>query len=219
MPLTRRAVRDLKFFLVTFFFCCVATSALAEELTPIHHFHIGQKTSHQNGVWVSRPQPLHQEIVDIVINNNIKSLEDYARWLKNTVHYQYDGKTDNWATPQKTLAKKTGDCEDYAFLNAEVIQVLGYQPHFLALVRNGKRAHAICTFQHNGQFLWFDNAQLRKTTVTSLEQFAKNISTQYGYSALLEFDLKAKKWDVLYSKVGTYTHRPLVLPQIILSSP
>ena len=174
--------------------------AFANEITPISHLYIAQETLRHDGVWISRPQALHQEIADLIANNHIQSLEDYAQWLKNNIRYQNDGRTDTWTSPQETLRKKFGDCEDYAFLTATVMEVLGYKPHFLALVKNGRRAHAICTFEYNGHFLWFDNAQLKKTTVTSLEQLAKNLSEQYNYSALIELNLRTKNWNLVYKK-------------------
>ena len=178
-----------------------ATLAGAQEITPITDLYVASEISHQNGVLVSRPQPLHQEIVDLIDRNKIKSLEDYAKWLKDNIHYQNDGTKDIWSTPEQMLRKKTGDCEDYALLNASVLQVLGYQPHFLALVRNDLRhAHAICTFKYNGYFLWFDNAKLKKTSTASLEQLARDLSEQYHYSTLFEFNLKTKNWNILYKK-------------------
>lgn len=195
-----------------------AALASAEDITRITGFHVTQETSRQNGVLVSRPKPLHQDIVNLLARNKIQSLEDYTGWLKTNIRYENDGRTDIWSPPQETLRAKVGDCEDYALLNATVMEVLGYQPHFLALVKKGHRAHAICTIKHNGYLLWFDNAKLIKTQLTSLDQFAKDISTQYDYTALLEFDLKTKKWDVLYDKVNSYAVRPSVSPQVTLSS-
>lgn len=174
--------------------------AFADDTIPILHLNVAQEISRYNGVLISRPRPLHQEIVDLVTRHKIKSLEDYAQWLEDNLRYQNDGKADNWASPQQTLRKKAGDCEDYALLNTSVMQVLGYQPHFLALVRTKGRTHAICTFKHQGRFLWFDNAKLQKTSFTSLEQLAKEISDRYNYSALFEFDFKTKHWNILYKK-------------------
>jgi predicted transglutaminase-like cysteine proteinase len=197
----------------------LSSLAWAEDRTPITHLHVGQEISRTNGVLVSRPQPTHEEIVKIITRNKIQSLEDYTRWLKTTIRYQTDGETDTWSQPKETLHNQAGDCEDYALLNATVIEVLGYKPHFLALVRKGQRAHAICTFKHNGYFLWFDNDRLIKTTMTSIEQLARDLTTSYDYSALLEYDLKSKKWDVLYNKFEAYANRPSVSPQVTLSSP
>lgn len=172
----------------------------AAEFTPITHLHVAQEISKHSGVLVSRPQRIHTQIVDLIQNHQIRSLEDYARWLGNNIRYQGDGTKDLWSAPEQTLRKKTGDCEDYALLNTSVMQVLGYEPHFLALVRNGRRAHAICTFKQNGYFLWFDNAKLKRSSATSLQQLAQEISDQYHYSSLLEFDLQKKNWNVIYKR-------------------
>jgi len=190
----------LKFCGSLFLVFHLSALSFASEM-PTTHLYVAQETSHLNGVWVSRPQPLHEKIVDLVMRNKIKSLEDYAKWLEDNIHYQKDAAADIWTNPEQTLQNKIGDCEEYALLNASVMQVLGYQPHFLALVKpDGRRAHAICTFKYNGYFLWFDNAKLQKTSMTSLDQLAKNIGEQYHYSALLEYNLQTKNWNVLYKK-------------------
>jgi len=183
-----------------FLFFCLNTKVLAEETIPILHLNVAQDISRFNGVWISRPRPLHQEIVDLVTRHKITSLEDYSKWLEDNLRYQNDGKKDVWADPQQTLRKKIGDCEDYALLNTSVMQVLGYKPHFLALVKAQGRAHAICTFQHQGRFLWFDNAKLQKTSFTSLKDLAQEMSERYNYSALYEFDFTTKNWNILYKK-------------------
>ena len=190
----------LQFYCGLSFIFYFSPLAFANELTPINHLYVAQEIFRQNGVLISRPKPLHTQLIDIVTRHKFKSLEDYSQWLENNIHYQSDGKVDTWAKPEQTLLKGSGDCEDYTLLNTSVMQVLGYQPHFLALVRNGRRAHAICTFKYNGYFLWFDNAKLKKTSCPSLEQLAKNISNQYQYSALLEYNFKTKSWNILYKK-------------------
>ena len=206
------------FCILSFIIGLSGSFIFADDETPITRLHVAQEISRQNGVLVSRPKPQHQDIVNLIVRHNIQSLEEYTQWLKTNIHYQNDGPNDIWSEPKHTLQNKTGDCEDYALLNATVIEVLGFKPHFLALVKKGHRAHAICTFKNNGRFLWFDNAKLIKTSVTSLEQLAQSISKDYGYSSLLEYDLKTKKWDVLYNKYETYARRPSVRPQVTLSS-
>lgn len=191
---------SFKFFGGLSLIFCWSTLTFADELTPVTHLHVANEVSRQNGVLISRPQPLYQKIVDLITRNKIASLEDYAKWLEDNIRYQHDGKIDTWASAEETLQRKIGDCEDYVLLNISVLEVLGYRPHFIALVRNGRRTHAICTFEHNGHILWFDNAKLKKTSMTSLNQLAKKIGEQYNYSTLLEFNRQTKNWNVLYKK-------------------
>ncbi|MDP2652683.1 MAG: transglutaminase-like domain-containing protein [Candidatus Omnitrophota bacterium] len=182
---------------VQILFACVPPAA-ADESIPITGFHINQEISALSGVLVSRPDPQDEEISKFIALHQIRSLEDYARWLKENIAYRRNERPDRWATPKETLAVRNGDCEDYAFLNTAVAQVLGYRPHVLALVRNG-RAHAICTFKHDKTYVWFDNAKLIKTEAATLDEFARWIMSRYNYSSMLELNIDTRKWQVLYS--------------------
>ncbi len=191
----------LKISSSTFFFLFSTTvltvSVSAATSLPASRFHIQQeKIRHKDGVLIVRPKSIDFKIINLIQAHHIRSLEDYAGWLKQNIHYTTDETQDHWATPEETLNIKKGDCEDYTFLNAEVLQVLGYQPRFLA-VRKNHRAHAICAFQADGYYFWFDNAELRKTHTTTLKDFLKHIRERHNYHAVSELDLKTSKWSVL----------------------
>ena len=113
-------------------------------------FVIGQEYYYTNGVWVSHPLPLDERILSLFHQNNIQTIEDYARWLQANITYQKNP-LDHWAPPEETLEKKHGDCKDYAFLNAEVLKVFGYKPHIFALTRRAGN-HAVCAFEKDGIF-------------------------------------------------------------------
>jgi hypothetical protein len=43
-------------------------------------------------------------------------------------------------------------------------------------------SHAICVFEKNGNYLWFDNNKLKETPVSSVEEFKSYIyDTQHMY--------------------------------------
>lgn len=168
-------------------------------LFPIQSLHVAQENSSSDGVLIARPKPLDKKIVDIIDLYQINSLEDYSQWLGQNIKYNSDKTTDTWSVPLETLDKKQGDCEDFAFLTMEFIRVVGFKPHFLALVRK-KKAHAICTFKHNGYYAWFDNEKLKTTQTTSLDEFAKHIADNYDYSTLMELNPQTKQWNIMYDK-------------------
>lgn len=175
----------------------VPSNAAAEKYFPSASFHIQQEgIKRQNGVLMARPKPVDFKIINLIQSHNIGSLEDYARWLKQNIHYKKDEKKDQWATPEETLNKKSGDCEDYTFFNAEVLQVLGYEPRFLA-VRKNRQAHAICIFKVDGYYFWFDNAELIKTRATTLPIFLRHIRDHHNYFAFSELNLKTNTWSAL----------------------
>ena len=182
----------------------LASPAWAEQETLIQSksFQIRQETIKEGGILISRPKSADEKIKDIITLNQIRSFEDYARWLQAHMSYREDDRRDVWSDVQKTLKNKVGDCEDYTFLTSAVLKVLGYKPHFVALIRKGK-AHAICTFKQDGYYYWFDNAKLQKTEATTLVDFAKHIIQEYNYFQLAELDPETEEWSNISV---SYTH-------------
>lgn len=170
-----------------------------ENTTFIKDLVIRQQWYEANGICVSRPVPLDEKILDIIIVNNIISFEDYARWLQKNIRYKEDKAEDHWSTPEETLKNRCGDCEDYAFFNEAVLRVLGYQPKVLTMGGIGFH-HAICVFEENGRYAWIDNAELKRTTAESMLEFAQYLFTKYGACYLLTLNLKARDWDILFKK-------------------
>lgn len=179
----------------------LTTPALAVEGhdIPIRHFHIQQERYEKNGVLVSRPSPQDEKITRLLLTNRIRTLADYSGWLGKNIRYQNDGPGSAWPEPLKVLQNKSGDCEDYAVLNSQVLKVLGYKPSILSLV-SARGAHAICVFEHDGYFFWFDNARLNKTTAKTLTELARDITLQYRYAYTLELDAVTRRWKVVYKR-------------------
>ena len=160
---------------------------------------IRQEVNESNGVWVYQPVPLDEKIQDIIIDNNIQSLEDYLRWLQKNIKYKKDKDRDSWSTPEETLQRSYGDCEDYAFLNAAVLSLLGYKPRVLAMGMFGS-THAICVYEENGHYSWIDNTKLKKTQAQSILEFAKHLFSEDQCSLLLALSLQTKDWKILFKK-------------------
>jgi len=145
---------------------------------------IRQETYSANGISICRPVPLDMEIWDFINKNNIRSIEDYVDWVQKNIRYEKDKGKDTWAAPQVTLKRKYGDCEDYAFLNAAVLRVLGYQPKVLAM-KGLTGGHAICVFQENGYYFWIDNTEIKKTSTRTIVDFGRYLHDEYGSNRLL----------------------------------
>ena len=175
-----------------------ATPALAAENDAARSFHIRQEKTSAHQVLVSRPNPQDLTVADFLFQNNIRTLEDYAAWLKSNVRFRGgDEFSDAWPSPQDVLRRKEGDCEDYAVLTSAVAQVLGYQPQFFAFARTGA-AHAVCAFKVNGRYVWFDNAEMKTTKAETFVDFARHITLNYQYNQLMEYDLATREWTPLY---------------------
>ena len=170
-------------------------SSFAEET--IRKLTIAQEHDHKNGVWTVGPKAIDRKVVNLIMMNKIQTLDDYAAWMAANLSYKQDQLQDKWEPPESMLDSKKGDCEDFAFLTAAVLKVLGYEPHFLALIKNS-RTHAICAFQKDGHFVWFDNAKINRTPARSLEEFAGLLTKQFNYSHTLELNLDNQQWKQVY---------------------
>ncbi len=186
------------------FASCIVSILFLPQQTPTVEateaaYVIAQQSFKSNGVLVVRPDPTDEKILQTIYSNQIHSVTALSLWLEKNIRYQKTPPFTKWPSPLEMLQKRTGDCKGYTLLTAAFLRVLGYQPHFLALLRPGD-SHAICTFQDNGVYLWFDNAKLIKTNATSLPMLAEHIANHYNYASLVEFDLYTKTWKVIYKR-------------------
>ncbi|OGX06036.1 MAG: hypothetical protein A2Z88_02855 [Omnitrophica WOR_2 bacterium GWA2_47_8] len=165
--------------------------------TPFQGFHIKQEIVKKNHVLVSRPNQTQINILEIIDGNKIKSLKDYVLWLQKNIAYKRDSK-EAWSMPKETLQNKYGDCEDYAFLNQSVLQVLGYRSRVLG-IKSKTEAHAICLFEYKGHYLFFDNAKLKTTSIQNMDDFSKFLNQKYGPHRLFELNQETKRWKLLYA--------------------
>ena len=160
---------------------------------------IEQEHIEKDGVLISRPVKIDERIAQIIGTNRIRTIEDYAAWLGNNMVYQSDGGSDQWLDPSEFLTVKRGDCEDFAFLNARALRVLGYQTHIITFnsTRNG---HAVCAFQYGDKFYWFDNAKLKTSNATTLVAFAQEVTDTFHYSRSYELDPQSKQSNLIYQR-------------------
>jgi len=163
-------------------------------------FQIGQEHIAKDGVLISRPVRVDERLAQIMGQNSIRTVEDYATWLGNNMVYQSEtGSADNWLDPAEFLKTKRGDCEDFAILNARALKVLGYKTHIVTL-KSSQRAHAICAFQYGGKFYWFDNARLKTSGATTLAALAQEITNQFHYLSSYELDPQSKQTNLIYKR-------------------
>jgi hypothetical protein len=163
-------------------------------------FQIAQEHLRTNGVLISRPVKIDERLAQMMGQNSIRTVEDYAAWLGKNMAYQREtGSADQWLDPIEFLKIKRGDCEDFAILNARALQVLGYKTHIITL-SSSQSSHAICTFQYGGKFYWFDNAALKSSSATTLLTFAQEITNQFHYSSSYELDPTSKQANLIYQR-------------------
>ncbi|MFH1782101.1 MAG: transglutaminase-like domain-containing protein [Candidatus Omnitrophota bacterium] len=151
---------------------------------------------------VLTPAP-YSEFYNILNSKNIASIEGYAEWLKDNFQYKKDVSGDYWAKPEETLLEKTGDCEDFAFLNQAALRLFGYKSEvFIVKPLKTITLHAICVFKKDGKYVYFDNTSFKKTDLVSLEEFKEFLDKRYGmrFSYILNLGTKPAGGDKWVSK-------------------
>jgi len=160
--------------------------------TFIGNLRIFQEKYEVNGILISRLSTTGEKIRNIIIFNNIRTLDDYASWLRENIRYKKDRDKDSWSQPEETLQRKYGDCEDLAFLNEAVLKALDYRPKVLVIGRPLNN-HAICVFKENNYYSLLDNTNYIKTRIETLRQFNEFLFRRYAFSSVWEIDYKTKK--------------------------
>jgi predicted transglutaminase-like cysteine proteinase len=148
---------------------------------------------------------MDSKIFNFLVSNKIRTLQDYSRWLTDNIEYYQEGFPDPWIYPEEMLASRRGDCEDYALLTMNVLQVLGFQPKVLALVRIDRhgqitRSHAICVVKFKAGYLWFDNGDLKEAEAGDLQQLAEQLMAEFNYSQTAELNMQTMSWTTLYER-------------------
>jgi predicted transglutaminase-like cysteine proteinase len=136
-------------------------------------------------------------IKEFMQRNHIASLEQYVAWQKTNLTYSIDPTGDAWAAPQETLVRKSGDCEDLAFLHAEILKTLGYEARVLAFSK-GKEGHVFCVFKINGAYNILDNLNYVPIQAPSLEHLARFLAKNDHAEYMLELNFLPRKITPLY---------------------
>ena len=159
---------------------------------------IRQESYNNQGVLVCKPNFLDINIANLLKIHNIETLKEYVKWLQDNIKYKKE-KGDYWQTPIETLKRKLGDCEDFAFLNKEVLRVMGYKTNVF-IVRGNKKAHAICVFEDKKVYNILDNNELIEINVLSLRDVVKYIFKNSDYSLFLSVEFKGKNRKILFQR-------------------
>lgn len=120
-------------------------------------------------------------LAEFMRTNQLNTLEQYVDWLGNNVYYKSDNGSREWANPQETLARKYGDCKDYAVLNKEALRALGYNAEIYSVTFSSQDKHAICVFKINGSYAMISNAELYTTNISDWAEFQQYLFMEHGY--------------------------------------
>ncbi|QIG55111.1 transglutaminase-like cysteine peptidase [Altererythrobacter sp. BO-6] len=106
-------------------------------------------------------------------------------WVNKAITYRRDsalfGRRDYWADARSTLARRAGDCEDYAILKLQLLAAAGVarEDMMLTLARDTLRRsdHAVLLVRDEGEWFMLDMASDR----------VANAAADYGYRPLMSF--------------------------------
>lgn len=116
--------------------------------------------------------------------------EALVRFLKETISFKEDpdlfGQPDYWQEPEEFLARRAGDCEDYAVLTQAILTLQGKEAFLLSLYGPQGYAHTVCVFIEGGRYNAINEDQLIRYRASSLQELATFISPVWSWAAVAE---------------------------------
>jgi hypothetical protein len=104
--------------------------------------------------------PLHALTLEQLKNDADLTPEKFAAQFSR-FKYQFRAEVQE---PEQFLARRSGDCDDYAVLAAEVLSGRGYTPRLIA-VRLKREVHVVCYIEETGSYLDYNLRSARAKTV------------------------------------------------------
>lgn len=154
------------------------------------------KQTPYNAKWQRSVQPVtHASAADIVMKarampSEVERIAYVQRAVFEQIAYKEDrqlyGMEDYWATPNETLQRLAGDCEDVAILKLALLQRLGIPPENMFLtvgydlaLRSG---HAVLVVRSGSRFHVMDQTTAGLTQDTRLADFRPVVTLTAGYN-------------------------------------
>lgn len=125
-----------------------------------------------------------------VIASNYPTPKELAQFLKRQIRFERDvelfGQLDYWQTPEELLARRAGDCEDYALLAKAILEQQGKEAFLLSLYGPDNYAHTVCAFVENGRYNVINKDRLVRYRAKSIEQIASFLCPGWRWGAIAE---------------------------------
>lgn len=93
---------------------------------------------------------------------------------------------DYWQTPEEFLARRAGDCEDYALLAEAVLRNLRMEAFVFSLYGEGGYAHTVCVFVEEGRYHVINQDRLLRLKAKTLEELAEALYARWTWGAVAE---------------------------------
>jgi predicted transglutaminase-like cysteine proteinase len=115
--------------------------------------------------------------IQATVNRTIAYREDIENW----------GEADHWATASETLARRSGDCEDFAIVKMQALLQLGFDARDLYLVvgeDKARMAHAILLVRLDDRFWVLDDRVGKLVDAVEVHGFKPTITMGSGMAWL-----------------------------------
>lgn len=111
-----------------------------------------------------------------------------AGFLRRTIAFKRDpelfSRADYWQTPEELLARRAGDCEDYALLAKAVLDRQGKEAFLLSLYGSEGYAHTVCVFVEQGRYNVINQDRLVRYRAKSLDELAGFLHPGWSWAAI-----------------------------------
>ena len=77
-------------------------------------------------------------------------------WVQKNIKYRRDFIFDTWQTPDETIRKRSGDCEDIAFLIKAMLDHLGYKNVMIITKTEKGTGHIFNAVKYRGRWYIMD---------------------------------------------------------------
>ena len=114
-----------------------------------------------------------------------------ATFLRTNFTFKRDeelfDESDRWQSPEEFVARKTGDCEDYALLARTLLRRNSIEAYLFSVFGKEGYAHTVCVFvDASGRYNVIDGDALRNLHAKSLEAVASWLSPAWTFGGIAE---------------------------------
>jgi len=144
------------------------------------------------------PQPLIslRELNDAALSldhlaQRYRTPQQIATFLQRHFTFRRDdelfGEIEHWQSPEEFLARRSGDCEDYALLAREFLSRNDIEAYVFSLFGEDGYAHTVCIFRDaHGRYNLLNQDKLRLYRAQSLEALATALHAGWTWGGITD---------------------------------
>lgn len=121
-------------------------------------------------------------------SGSVKSPEQLVNWLHSEFTYELKF-PDYKQTPDETLKRRAGDCDDFARLSQMILNDMGIKSEVVIVkYRQIKIMHAICAFKSGATYSFISNREMIRTDGRSINEAITEVFPDWDSLTLLTAD-------------------------------